>query len=519
MVVREPFLKRSVEERMVVRNESERRGSLKELEIVKRFADFGFQVQPEALELLSHYSSTCDREGDFNIGELAECVTKSVDPSIFVISPELIADIIKKKDVRSAEKVTSVVEQQPQVDAPAILKSFPEHGKAADQKDFLPHFIDRYERLSGIIKKRLKCGQIRFIKSGSANEEISVVGMVSSVAKTAKGNIRVELEDTSGSLSVIVPHKEEIIPDEIIGVTGFLSSGRQLIAERIIYPDVPIPTATSQSALPLSDKEQQRRATHAVFISDLHFGSTTFLDGAWDRFVQWMNEESSRLEIAYLVVAGDIVDGIGVYPGQEEDLSITDIEAQYKMAAGSISDLPSHLHIILAPGNHDAVRSAEPQPPLPEKIQKFFPEHTCFVSNPAYIRIGGRQVLIYHGQSYDDFVNVVSRLSYAKPEDVMIEMLRRRHLAPLYGNNVSILPDGHDYGVIDPVPEIFQCGHTHTVGISKYRNVLLINAGTWQAQTPYQKKRGINPVTGCATLVDLSELKVKVLDFGGRSGA
>lgn len=517
--MKEPFLKRSVKETMLVRNDSERRESSKELEIVKRFADFGFQVQPEALELLSHYSSTCDREGDFNIGELAECVTKSVDPSIFVISPEQIADIIQKRGVQSAEKVTSVVEQQLHVDAPAVLKSYPEHGSAADQKDFLPHFIDRYERLSGIIKKRLKCGQIRFVRSGSASEEISAVGIVSSVAKTAKGNIRVELEDTSGSLSVIVPHKEEIIPDEIIGVTGFLSHGGYLIAERIIYPDVPIPTATSQSALTLSEKEQQRPSSHAVFISDLHFGSTTFLDGAWDRFVQWMNEESGSLGIAYLVVAGDIVDGIGVYPGQEEDLSITDIEEQYKIAAGSVRDLPPHIHVVLAPGNHDAVRNAEPQPPLPENIRKLFPEHTCFVSNPAYIQIGDRQVLIYHGQSYDDFVNSVSRLSYSKPEDVMIEMLRRRHLAPLYGNNVSIVPDGHDYGVIDPVPEIFQCGHTHTVGISKYRNVLLINSGTWQAQTPYQKKRGINPVTGCATLVDLSELKVKVMDFGGRSGA
>ena len=504
---------------MIGGNVSGRKESTKELEIVKRFADFGFQVHPEAIELLTHYSGTCEREGDFDIGELAEYVTKSIDPSIFVISPEQIAELIQKKGVQSAEKVKNVVNQQLHAEAPIILKSFPEHGLGADHKEFLPHFIDRYERLSGIIKKRLKCGQIRFTKNGSASEEISVVGMVSSITKTAKGNIRVELEDTSGSLSVIALHKEEIIPDEIIGVTGFLSNGGYLLTERIIYPDVPIPTAMSQSSLPLSEKEQQWQSLHAVFISDLHFGSTTFLDEAWDRFVQWINEEASSFGIGYLVVAGDIVDGIGVYPGQEEDLSIRDIEEQYKIAAGYVRDLPSHVHVVLAPGNHDAVRSAEPQPPLPEKIRKFFPEKTCFVSNPAYIRIGGRQVLIYHGQSYDDFINSVSRLSYSKPEDVMIEMLRRRHLAPIYGNNVSIVPDGHDYGVIDPVPEIFQCGHTHTIGVSKYRNVLLINSGTWQSQTPYQKKRGINPVAGCATVVNLSELKVKVMDFGRRSAS
>ena len=504
---------------MVVRDVSERKEDLKELEIVKKFADFGFQVDPEAIELLTQYSSSGECEEDFEIGELAECVTKSVDPSIFVISPEHIADFIQRKGGKSAESETSVVKQQRNVDALVIVKSYPEHGRGAANTDFLPHFIDRYERLSGIIQKRLKCGQIRFMKNGSTSEEISVVGMVSSITKTAKGNIRVELEDTTGSLSVIVPHKEELILDEIIGVTGYLSHGGYLIAERILYPDVPIPTTLSQASLPLSESEQWRPSLHAVFISDLHVGSTTFLEEAWDRFLQWLNEEASSLGIAYLVVAGDIVDGIGVYPGQEEDLSIMDIEEQYKRAAGYLRNIPVHMRVVIAPGNHDAVRSAEPQPPLPDKIRKLFPVNTCFVSNPAYIQIGCRQVLIYHGQSYDDFVNSVTRLSYSKPEDVMIEMLRRRHLAPIYGNSVSIVPDGHDYGVIDPIPAIFQCGHAHTVGVAKYRNVLLINSGTWQSQTSYQKKRGINPVAGCATVVDLHELKVKVMDFGRRSGA
>ena len=491
---------------------------VKEREIVKRFADFGFQVHPEAIELLKHYSS--NRKSHFDIGELAESLIKSIDPSIFVITPEQIADFIQKKGARAAERERRVVEQEMQTEAPAIIKSFPEHGRGGDHRDFLQHFIDRYERISGIIKKRLKCGQIRFIQNGKGSEGVSVVGMVSSIHKTAKGNIRVELEDCTGTLSVIVPHQQEIIPDEVIGVTGFLSHGGYLIADRIIYPDVPIPSSTAQLSLSLSEKEKQEgTALYAVFISDLHVGSTTFLEEAWNSFVQWLKEAAKSSKIAYLVVAGDIVDGIGVYPGQEEDLLITDIEEQYKIAAGYLRDIPSHIQIVLAPGNHDAVRSAEPQPPLPGEIRKFFPDDTCFVSNPAYIQIGGRQVLIYHGQSYDDFVNSVSRLSYSKPEDVMIEMLRRRHLAPIYGNNVSIVPDGHDYGVIDPVPEILHCGHAHTVGISKYRNVLLINSGTWQSQTPYQKKRGINPVAGCATVVELYELKIKVMDFGRRSGA
>jgi len=479
-----------------------RNGRQKEIEIVKKFADLGLQVQPEAIELLTNYKGK-----SFAISEIAESVTDSLDPSIFVISPQQITASIEKIGVRDGEFKT-----QMRPEAPAIINSFLDQGTGIDHKDFLPHFINRYERLSRLIKRRINCGQIRFIKNRKGNEEVSVVGMVSSINKTAKGNTRVDLEDPTGNLPVILTHQEEAIPDEIIGVTGFLYEGKYLIANRIVYPDVPIRSATSQLSLPLSEKEKPE-PVHAVFISDLHVGSTTFLDDVWESFAQWLKEEAKSINIAYLVVAGDIVDGIGVYPGQEEDLSITDVEEQYKIAAGYFHDLPSHIHVVVAPGNHDAVRNAEPQPPLPEDLKKLFPDNTCFVSNPSYIRIGDRLVLIYHGQSYDDFVNSVSRLSYSKPEEVMVEMLRRRHVAPIYGTNVSIVPNGHDYGVIDPVPDIFHCGHTHTVGISKYRNVLLINSGAWQSQTSYQKKRDINPTAGCATLVELSELKTKILDF------
>ena len=480
------------------------------IEIVKRFADLGFQVQPEAIALLSQ----SEVENRFDLNEIAESVTHSLDPAIFVISTEQIAVFLKNNRVGD----------QRETQAPAIIHSFCEAGRGVDHKDFLLHFRDRYEKISGILKKRMNCGQIRFIKRGRVGEEVSVVGMVSAVHKTAKGNLRVELEDSSGHIPIIVRSQEELLPDEIIGATGPLFDGGYVFANRVIYPDVPIPSSTLQSSLPLYATHNPNGGSHdneeriyAVFISDMHVGSDTFLEDVWARFAQWLKEEANTIGIAYLVVAGDIVDGIGVYPGQEEELAIMDIEEQYKVAAGYFHDLPSHIHVVISPGNHDAVRNAEPQPPLPAALRKLFPDTTCFVSSPAYVKIGGRVVLIYHGQSYDDFVNAVSRLSYSKPEDVMVEMLKRRHVAPIYGGSVSIVPDGHDYGVIDRIPDIVHCGHTHTVGIAKYRNVLLINSGTWQSQTPYQKKRDIRPVPGCAALVELSGMKVKVMDFGCRT--
>ena len=515
---------------MNVRNHGEGERKRKGIEIVKRFADLGFQAQPEAIDLLSGY----ENESRFGLDEIVENVTSSLDTATFVISGEQIAEFIRNGVAVAIEKERSTTKTQtpplPAAAAPAIIKSFSDSSRRdIDHKDFLPQFLDRYERISRVIKRRLNnCGQIRFIRNGRGNgrngEEVSIVGMVSSVNKTAKGNLRVDLEDPSGQLMVVLQPHEEIVPDEIIGVTGSLSDRGYLFANKIIRPDVPYRSSSSQASLPLPFKSvlgvegeetgETQKPVYAVFISDMHVGSKTFLEESWDSFVQWLKREAKRMGIAYLVVAGDIVDGIGVYPDQEEDLSITDVNEQYKVAAGYFHALPAHIHTVIAPGNHDAVRNAEPQPPLPAHLRQLFPENTCFVSNPAYIKIGDRLVLIYHGQSYDDFVSSVSRLNYSQPEAVMAEMLKRRHIAPTYGNVVSIVPNGHDYGIIDPVPDIFLCGHVHTVGISKYRDVLLINSGTWQSQTPYQKKRDINPVPGCATLVELGKMETKVMNFG-----
>jgi DNA polymerase II small subunit len=217
--------------------------------------------------------------------------------------------------------------------------------------------------------------------------------------------------------------------------------------------------------------------------------------------------------VKYLIIAGDIVDGIGIYPNQEEELVIPDIYEQYRAAAEHLADVPSHIRIIIAPGNHDAVRLAEPQPALPEEIQSMFTPNVTFVGNPALVELAGVTILIYHGRSLDDLVAAVPSITYHKPDRAMIEMLKHRHLAPTYGGRNSIAPEKTDHLIIDPVPDILLCGHVHTVGVSKYRGTTVINSGTWQSQTEFQKRMNLVPVPGCASLVNLNTLETSILKF------
>jgi DNA polymerase II small subunit len=210
---------------------------------------------------------------------------------------------------------------------------------------------------------------------------------------------------------------------------------------------------------------------------------------------------------------GDLVDGIGIYPGQEDELIIEDVFAQYAELSNLMKMIPDWIEVAVMPGNHDAVRLAEPQPALPKEVQSLFDSNIRFVGNPCYLDIEGRVVLAYHGRSLDDYISSVPNLSYSQPLEAMKEMLRRRHLAPIYGEKTAIAPEQKDYLVIDQVPDIFVTGHVHSCGVAEYRGVKMINASAWQSQTDFQRMHNLIPDPAKVPMIDLGTGEAWIEDF------
>jgi DNA polymerase II small subunit len=111
-------------------------------------------------------------------------------------------------------------------------------------------------------------------------------------------------------------------------------------------------------------------------------------------------------------------------------------------------------------------------------------------------------------------IGLIPGASYEKSGQMMEEMLVRRHLAPVYGRKTPIAAGRQDRLIIDPVPEILHTGHVHVRGITTYRGVLGINAGTWQSQTSFQKQMNVNPTPAEAVVVDLQTLRPEIQAFG-----
>ncbi|MCX6693648.1 MAG: DNA-directed DNA polymerase II small subunit [Methanomicrobiales archaeon] len=458
--------------------------------IVQRFLDIKLQVHPEVVQYLTARDDPT----------LIDQILLSVPDDTVVVSVQHIPGLKTERDgVRFLPDPFIEVVQGAEGSTMGV----------GGVESFSHHFRDRYNRLGGMIRTRAHAMPIEALIKSSRfrGEPVTLIGMVIEIKNTSNGHRLVHLEDPTGTIPVlfnkgrdVFSDASQVIYDEVIGVRGTQSpKGEIFFGDQIYRPDVPISHAPYAGTARGS----------AVLISDIHVGSETFLEETWERFAAWIG--SSR--VSYLLVAGDLVDGIGIYPGQEKELSIKDVYEQYNTLARMMTRLPSDMRIILAPGNHDVVRGAEPQPAVPSEFLGKFPGNCTFVENPAMVSLQGVRFLLYHGRSIDDAIGLIPGASYENPAPLMEGMLQRRHLAPAYGRKTPIAPDHKDRLIIDPIPEVFHTGHVHIQGLTTYRGVLCVNAGTWQAQTAFQRQMNVNPTPGRAVVVDLETLNPRTLDF------
>lgn len=381
-------------------------------------------------------------------------------------------------------------------------------------KDLSSYFKSRYHKLRELLTNKRELKDSYPIKEATGLDDVvKIVGMVSDIRNTKNSHKLIELEDETGSATVLIHNEnhevfqqaERVVKDEVIGVVGN-RKGTLIMGSELINPGVP-----------RIDEKPMDFAT--VFLSDIHIGSSTFLNEEFDRFIHWINGDfgdDKQREIAnnvkYVVVAGDIVDGIGVYPHQDKELTIKDIHQQYEEAARLFGDI-SHVKVIVAPGNHDASRLAEPQPAIPEDYAKGLYElkNLEFVSNPALVSLDGIKVLIYHGRSFDDMAMTVKGMSHQQSDLIMKELLEKRHLAPIYGERTPLASEIEDHLVIEEIPDVFHTGHVHINSYKRYKGVHLINSGTFQSQTEFQKIYNIVPT--CAQVPVINNGSLKMLDF------
>jgi DNA polymerase II small subunit len=387
--------------------------------------------------------------------------------------------------------------------------------------DFLRLFRSKFELLSTMLKTRhnLSPVPLKSLKTKSKNENVDVIGIVNKRWVTKNNHIAFEIEDLDTKAVALIMNKEKelmakgehILEDNVVGIKGAKVGDEFIIIKEIYWPDTPVGN-------PRTINEE----VYSGCTSDFHIGSNKFLEEAVQKWLDYLNGKGlsgTKLErigkLQYLFVVGDNVAGIGVYPGQLDELVIKDIYEQYAKFEELMLQIPDYIQIFICPGQHDAVRRAEPQPAIPKEFvpNLYKARNFHFISSPSWVETEGLKNLVYHGPSIHDLISSVSFLDYSKPHEGMAELLRKRDLMPKYGGRNPYVPEDKDYMVIKEVPDFVWIGDMHHNGYCNYRQTTIINGGCWEAQTDFQRKIGHIPTPGIFPIVNLKTRKISEIQF------
>ena len=435
-------------------------------------------------------------------------------------------------DIKKPELDLNINEEKNNGSNIIVLKSYIEDSKKRNVKDFVSYFKARYITLRNILQGRQELQNvisINKLKNKKNDELVSLIGLICDKKITKNGNIILSVEDLTGEINVLVNKNNnelynkanDICLDQVIGINGFFRNNFIFVND-LLLPGIPV----------IKELKKANEEDYAAFISDMHVGNKFFFKDDFEKFLKWLNGEDGNEEqkcvankIKYLFISGDLVDGVGNYPGQENDLYIKDIYEQYREFVGLIKKIPNTINVIISPGNHDALRLAEPQPAINKSyVEELYNMKNVFlVSNPSYVNIhssfdfNGFDVLIYHGMSFNYYASNIDSIrkegGLLKSDLLMKYLLENRHLAPTHTSTSYIPNDKEDVLTIDKIPDIFVTGHIHRCSAINYKGITLINASSWLGQTAFQEKTGLVPEPGRVVLLNLQTRDIKILNF------
>jgi DNA polymerase II small subunit len=504
---------------------------------VRTLLKAGIQVSPDALSYLALQPDP-SQVASKTLEELHKrqekplIITRSMLEGIAPTSPPKHFRIISSNDVGSlATDRLDDVAASLEILSPLYDTSSSE-GKL---ENFIAYFGDRYQRLVKLFRARKEPQEAITISTAlkqnhggretkqTEDSKTRLIGLATSKKVTNKGSIIIELEDPTGMISSLISSKDDklskkgsrVLLDQVVCMEGVMRTDKTMSVRDITWADVPYDNKPNRAKDPV----------YAVLVSDIHYGSSKFLKEEFEQFICWLRgegptDEAARIAkgVRYLVIAGDLVDGLGVYPNQEEELEVKDIYEQYDQLSQYLRRIPSTIEVVAIPGNHDATRLSLPQPPIPEKyIEPIRKSCSTFhmLGNPAFVRMHDVGTLIYHGKIIDNILSTLPEISSKTVTQALHELMRCRHLAPTWEPDNPITPANEDLLVIEKIPDIFHTGHIHINAVSQYRGVLTVNSGAFQSQTSYQKSMGVKPTPGIIDVVNLMTLKPAQIQFSG----
>jgi len=199
---------------------------------------------------------------------------------------------------------------------------------------------------------------------------------------------------------------------------------------------------------------------------DLHIGSLYERVDTFNSFVQLCEKE----KVERILLVGDVLDGCRVYKGQEFELYANGLHSQLEAAKKKI--IKTKLPIEFVCGNHDL------------SFKKL-----CGVAV-------GEAIVDVLGNNWRWVGNETSMIHFkVKNKFIDVALIHPSQTGSAYA--LSYRPQRIVESFTNGKPHMILIGHYHKAELMpKYRNVITVQTGCFEAQTPYMVNKGIQAHIG-----------------------
>ncbi len=271
----------------------------------------GFQIHPEALKILEN----------LDVKDLKDIIKQVVKEKIqqkrYLINQDDLESFLGIKEDSNLE-----CEHRILFDPSSKITS------AEGIDGFNSLFSSRFSKLKKIVSNRPESKMLKSINvviTTKSDNDVYVCGLV--FERSSERNVtRLRIDDSTGSIETIVFDKDlqkvanELLRDQFVMLKIRLGKNGGFMVKDIILPDIPDH---------LSNRSESE--AYAVFLSDLHIGNKFFMEKEFDDFTSWLSSpDPIARKIRFVILCGDVVDGVGIYPNQDKELDYPTVEEQLK---------------------------------------------------------------------------------------------------------------------------------------------------------------------------------------------
>jgi DNA polymerase II small subunit/DNA polymerase delta subunit B len=291
--------------------------------------------------------------------------------------------------------------------------------------------VERYEKIQKYFSTRIDLvNPISINKITQKTKRFSLVVMVKE--KDEKNKMLV-VEDLTGETSVHVSNNtafDLIVSDEVFGLLCEKNDDTIEVVNTL-WPDIPL-----KREIPKTEKD-----TYCVFLSDLH------LEQDFEEKTKKILKEIEVLNAHYIYIF--------LFGENTHDK---------EMLKKFVKNLPPNNKAVVIQNNSEI----------------FEIENVLWFSSPVVLNIEKRiRLLLCDGKQFSFYKNLWST---KKSEEIMLNLLKKRHLDPVFKFEKALLEDRY---VIDGVPDIFVSGNFNSPGMLNYKGTTIISCGSFPAEPVY----------------------------------